>query len=499
LAVGARPSLLFGAVILLVPVVYTWREKARAWTLLMAAAIPIALIGTGLMRYNFLRFGKPLEFGQRYQLPLSPEGTWPQFALQYLWFNFRISFLAPARWSSRFPFVHEIALPPLPKGTDVADPFGVLTNIPFVWLALAVPLAWRDRLAEARAGLRWFVAALAMLFGISALTLGLHNSMCLRYEVEFTPTLVLLAVIGILGVERALAHQPVWRRVARCGWGLLLGFSVAFNVLMSMERFAEADNNLGFALEKAGRVTEAVAQYKQALQIKPDLAAAYYNLGTALARLGKVTEAIGCYEQALRFQPELAAAHYDWGLALAQLGQWPEAVEHYQAAVRLQPWDPDAQYNLGVALDQSGRTVEAIGHWEKALEIKPDLVEAHYNIGNALARIGRIPEAIAHYEQTLRFRPDSLEAHNNLGGALARVGRVPEAIEQWEQALKLNPDYVEAHYNLGVALEQMGKIKEAIDHYQQVLQINTPSPTAIANRQAAEKALTRLRGRGALE
>src|ERR1035437_4817949 len=66
LAVGARPSLLFGAVILLVPVAQAWRERRRTWALLTAAG-PIVLIGLGLLLYNYLRFDNPLEFGQRYQ------------------------------------------------------------------------------------------------------------------------------------------------------------------------------------------------------------------------------------------------------------------------------------------------------------------------------------------------------------------------------------------------------------------------------------------------
>ena len=69
LALGARPSLLFGAIILLVPVAQAWREKRRVWPLLLAACGPIVSMGLGLMVYNALRFDNPLEFGEHYQLP----------------------------------------------------------------------------------------------------------------------------------------------------------------------------------------------------------------------------------------------------------------------------------------------------------------------------------------------------------------------------------------------------------------------------------------------
>lgn len=116
LAVGARPSLLFGAAILLVPVIYARRERRSIGATLMAATIPITLIGLGLMLYNALRFDNPFEFGLRYQLNLDRQGSHQLFSLHYFWLNFRVYFLQPVRWSVSFPFVHEIAITRVPPG-----------------------------------------------------------------------------------------------------------------------------------------------------------------------------------------------------------------------------------------------------------------------------------------------------------------------------------------------------------------------------------------------
>ena len=453
LAVAARPSLLFGAIILLVPVVQARQERRPVWALLAAGIGPITFIGLGMMLYNAMRFDSPFEFGLDYILAAFRPIARQYFRWRYLWFNFRVYLFEPVRWSARFPFVHEISVPPSPAGyARVEAPFGVLTNSPLVWLALAVPLAWRRRSGQEASTLRWFVTGVALLLGTCVLTLLFFESATIRYEVEFLPTLVLLAAVGVLGLDRALAERLAWRRAARFGWGLLLGFSVAFNLFASVVRYAEADNDLGAVFLGQGKVQEAMSQFEQTLRLEPDCAQAHNNLGIALAQTGSIEEAIAQCEQALQIKPDYAEAHYD----------------------------------LGVAFENVERETEAIDQYEKALRIYPDYVGAHVNLGNAFLRIGKVTEATEEYEQALRINPNYAEAYSNLGAILQRLGKLPEAVARYEQALRIKPDYVEAHFNLGLALEKLGRTPEAIEHYEQVLKLRPDYPPAT-------KALARLR------
>jgi tetratricopeptide (TPR) repeat protein len=452
LAVGARPNLLFGAAILLVPVIQAWRDRRQMWALLMAAIGPITIIGLGLMLYNAMRFDSPLEFGQHYQLAADRQNILQHFSLHYLWFNFRVYFLQPARWSGRFPFVHEIAALPLPPGHgEVEGACGILTNIPLVWLALAVPLAWRNRAEQEGSILRWFVTAVALLFGICALIFCFYYYSASRFEVEFLPALLLLAVVGIFGLERALTDRPVWRRAARWGWGLPLGFSVVFNLLASVEHYAEMPCTLATVLVHEGRIPEAIQLYEQALRIRPDYAEAHSNLGIALLQAGKVNDAIGHYQQALRIQPDLAEAHNNLGTALRQIGKLEEAIRHYEQAVRIKPDYVDALNDLGGALLQVGRVRDAIRPLQEALRIQPDSPGSHCDLANALLLAGNVQDAISHYKQALLLKPDYVQAHNNLGDALLQVGRVQEAISHFQEALRIQPGCAEAQSNLARA------------------------------------------------
>jgi tetratricopeptide (TPR) repeat protein len=412
LALGARPSLLFGAVILLVPVAKAWREQRRVWPLLLAAGGPIVVIGLGLMIYNTLRFENPLEFGQRYQLPLRDH---QQFSLRYFWFNFRVAFLEPAQWGGHLPFVHDIASPAAPKGYDIVDhAFGILTNIPLVWLALAAPLAWRNRSLEERSMLRWFLGAVAFFFGMCALLLCLHDSMCVRYEMELAAPLVLLAVIGLLAMQRALAGQPVWRRAARCGWGLLLAFSTAFNLCLTFEAQADLDCGIGSALLRNGRVDEAIAQYRKALQFNPGYMEARFNLGSALVLKGNLDEAAAQYRKVLEIRPDYL----------------------------------QAEYSLGKVLLQKGDVDEAMAHLDKTATVGQDPFEKWYNFGNQFLQEPDWQCAIACYRQAIKIAPRSADAYANLGVAFLKKGETREAIDAWQQALEMKPDQLYVLNNL---------------------------------------------------
>jgi len=55
-------------------------------------------------------------------------------------------------------------------------------------------------------------------------------------------------------------------------------------------------------------LSDAIAQYHEALRLKPDYPEAHYNLGLDLYGAGKVSEAIAEYREALRLKPDYAAA-----------------------------------------------------------------------------------------------------------------------------------------------------------------------------------------------
>ena len=219
LAVGARPTVLFGAVVLLVPACRAWvprldpEYEAGEWRrLLLAAVAPIGLIGLGLAAYNYLRFGSVTEFGQTFQLAGERQDI-NHFSVRFASFNLRAYFFAFGNWFGSFPYFQPPDLPPLPPGHGgVENPFPLLSNAPFAWLALAAPLALKGRVSGERCRLRAFIVSVAVVFFFAAFVLALFFGTTLRYEIEFSPALFLLAALGAFAVDRFVAGRPRARR-----------------------------------------------------------------------------------------------------------------------------------------------------------------------------------------------------------------------------------------------------------------------------------------------
>lgn len=221
LAVGSRPPTLFAAPLLLAPVWFAWREgnPARAWwRKALAAALPVGLCGLALMAHNYARFDSPLEFGQNYQLSGAYEGKQTHFApLRYLPHNLYVYFFQPVEWTWEFPFAMaekvEVGMPGDGyMGTE--EVCGLAVTFLYFWFALALPLGWRERALSER---RRYLVTLGCIAGyavpVTAVMLS-YFSTCPRYQADFAVPVGLLALCGMLSLERWAQEAPVlWWRV----------------------------------------------------------------------------------------------------------------------------------------------------------------------------------------------------------------------------------------------------------------------------------------------
>src|SRR5216110_272924 len=96
----------------------------------------------------------------------------------------------------------------------------------------------------------------------------------------------------------------------------------------------------------------------------PDAAKPHFDYGSALQKEGKLDEAIEQYKLALQLDPKYAAAHMDIGGALSGQAKFDAAVPHMETALRLQPNNGDFHLMYANLLQRIGRNDDAAFHFE---------------------------------------------------------------------------------------------------------------------------------------
>ena len=91
----------------------------------------------------------------------------------------------------------------------------------------------------------------------------------------------------------------------------------------------------GYELHEAGRLQEAEAAYRIALETHGPDALLLYNLGVLLQDMNRKPEAVECYEAALNLDPAMADGHYNLALLCEELGRAREAIRHMAQYRRL--------------------------------------------------------------------------------------------------------------------------------------------------------------------
>ncbi len=186
------------------------------------------------------------------------------------------------------------------------------------------------------------------------------------------------------------------------------------SVVDARPRNARARSYLGDALMDSGRADEGIAQYREALQIDPDLGVVENNLATALAQTGRLDEAITVYQRALERDPKLTHVHLNLALALHKQNRLAEAVEHYRAGLATESRHPGSWHNLGAALRGLGQYAEAEAAHRTALALQPMDPDGRFALAGVLELMGRREEAIEEYREVLRLLPTHAAAKSRL-------------------------------------------------------------------------------------
>ena len=233
LAVGARPTMVAGAVVVAVAAVAVARsDRARAFT---SIVLPYAAVIGLLAWWNVARFGSPTEFGFGYQLSVWDMTRYPVYRAAYVGPNVADYLAAVPRLHRWWPW---LSLRPLVGGdrpeSHTAEPIvGVLLLAPVLPVGLAcLATSFRSMWRGARA--LAVGAATAAVTGVLALVLVSlpFNTSTMRYAVDFTPMLLLAACAGWAWARSGSTGGE--RRRLDVAWVVATALGVAVTTLVQL-------------------------------------------------------------------------------------------------------------------------------------------------------------------------------------------------------------------------------------------------------------------------
>lgn len=215
---------------------------------------------------------------------------------------------------------------------------------------------------------------------------------------------------------------------------------------------------------RTDRLAENVTELKQILALDPRSADAHMLLGIAYSTWGSKElkgEAIAEFRQALDLNPRLVQVRFFLAHLYLGLGRADRAREELEAGLAQTPGNPEFLALLGEAHRQLKNPQRAVEIARQALQADPSFAPARYYLGLALLDAGQRAEAIKELEQVVKARAAGPDAYLALGSAYVEAGRGAEAIETLTQGLRIDASRPELHIALARAYRVSGRLDKA--------------------------------------
>jgi tetratricopeptide (TPR) repeat protein len=269
---------------------------------------------------------------------------------------------------------------------------------------------------------------------------------------------------------------------------------------LKLDARAEYLDLLGVILYARGRKDEAVAQFKKALALDPELRSAQLDLalcsesaeGLESAAQSMEAQYAACTDQCADKALQLSIVYYHQSkldkatqvleklpdgkkdlrilrhlaLYLRQAREWDKAIAVLEKA--RQDFVLDAQSESELADDYL-----TAGHFAKAVEALKGVLSksdenpwrSYYQLGYAYFQQNDLDNASKNFQLSIKSKPDNPASEGLLALVYNMQGNSLMARTLWEKNLHSDPSNPVIHINLGLSLEKEARFEEALDHY----------------------------------
>jgi tetratricopeptide (TPR) repeat protein len=196
----------------------------------------------------------------------------------------------------------------------------------------------------------------------------------------------------------------------------------------------------GIIAVEDGHYAQAIPLLQHVLQDSPLVSAAQIQLGIALRKVGRASDATTPLRQAVKLLPDSTEAQYELGLALFESGDWQESVPYFEFVAKKRPQFPDAQYSLASVYARVQRVPEAVELLQQVIQLNPEHFRANLLLGRIFTLQHRSEEALPYLKQAVVSEPDNFEAHAFLADDYEQQGNSRAAAGERSRAEALKGD-----------------------------------------------------------
>ncbi len=164
--------------------------------------------------------------------------------------------------------------------------------------------------------------------------------------------------------------------------------------------------------------------------------------GTEYSDAGKYNEAIIEFKNALQIDPNFAAAHEGLATAYLKSDQLMEGYWELSETVRLDPDNIDARLTYATLSLAAKRNEDALAQAEAIVKLDPNSGPGHLLLGQAYANLDRWDEVAVPLERAVELQPDDASYRVVLATYYGSHGRPADAEKQLLEGIERDPQAI---------------------------------------------------------
>lgn len=273
-------------------------------------------------------------------------------------------------------------------------------------------------------------------------------------------------------------------RSVRASLLVLLVLCAAFAASCTNPETAKAEHvSRGEAYLKEKKYQEAALEFRNAIQIDDNLAAAHWGLAQSYEQLGRGLEALEELQKTVQLDPANALARLKLANAYI-LGYGQQKNQEYLAqAERLaneilanNEKDIDGQILMANVLHLKGDDKAALEKLKYAITLDPNRIESHIGLAKFYMQTNRLGEAEATLKQATTINDRSSLAHVELGKFFTQLKRADEAEAQFRRAAEVDPENRDVRWVLASFYLLNNRLDKAEEAYKAWAQLDWDKP-----------------------